>query len=182
MLMLAGVGCQAPVEPEGPTVTRVTLLSAQERQDFLEHIEQTLVDWDYRLDRRDYQQGIITTHPETSAAFFEFWRPQPKPAYYWWESNLGTIQRQVAVELKPAAAPDEYDLNVQVDRRRFSLEERQVDNPAAAMRLYSSAAPVYGRGSSKLNESSHWIPLGRDGGMEQRLLADFIRNNGLLNR
>ena len=174
------VGCQEPLQPTTPTVTRVTV-DPPERYDVLwETVGDVLREHFFQLDRRDRQAGIITTSPETTANGFEFWRPQPKDPYYWWEANLHTIQRQVTVKLSPAEGVNAYDVDVQVDRLHHRLEERQITNAAAALRLYSGDAPTFGDPSDKPLESGRWIPIGRDQPMEQQLLATILDRFGAI--
>lgn len=173
-LLSLAIGCQAPAQPSGPTVDRLTAAGPDEFDLLWEAVGDTLREMDFRLDRQDRANGMITTFPETTAQALELWRPQPRPAYYWAEANLHTIQRKVTVKITSTAS-GEYDLDVTVERFRYRLEERQIDNSAAALRLYSSDAPTVSGRSPKLAESTYWIPLGRDGFMEERVLADILK-------
>jgi hypothetical protein len=166
-------GCQAPAEPTGPTAMRVTINSPEEFDALWDATGKTLRRYYLEPDRQDRVEGIITTAPETTGVWFEWWRPQPKPAYAWWETNLHAIRRQATVTIKPAATP-EYELVVLVNRSKYSLPERQVDNPAGALRLYSSAAPTTAGRMERISETGRWIPLGRDGWMEQAILSDIV--------
>jgi hypothetical protein len=66
-----------------------------------------------------------------------------------------------------------------VDRYQYSLEERQVDNPAAAQRLYGGLSPTASSGrSEKQAESSRWIPRGRDEYLEQAILSNILKRYG----
>ncbi len=179
-LALAAPGCTAPAQPTEPTMVRVAVEAPVEYERLWEAAGDVLRDYCFQLDRVDRGNGIITTMPETSSGWLELWRPQPQPAYYWWEANLHTVQRKATVSISPAEPPGAYDLCVQVDRYRFSLQERQIDNPAGALRLYSNAAPTTSGRLARVAESSHWVPLGRDGDMEQRLLAAIMKRSGLL--
>lgn len=167
-------GCARPEEPVGPSIQRVTNVPPEAYPALYEAAATTLRQQFYRLDRQDRGEGVITTHPETSAGFFELWRPQPEPGYYWWESNFGTIERQVTVRLTPAAQPDSYDVQVEVQRLRYTLLERQVDNAAAALRLYSGAVPTSAGRFEHPNAGKSWIALGRDEFAEKRTLSDII--------
>jgi len=178
MLPLA-LGCQKPAQPVNPTVARVTVETPDEYQRLWEATARELQKYNFRLDRRDRLEGVITSHRETTGNWFEFWRQQPVDPYYWAESNMQTIQHRVTVQIKKTDQSNTYNLDVQVDRYRYSLEERQIDNPAAAMRLYSPIAPTMSGQMAKLEESSYWIPLGRDEPMEQKLLASIIKRYGL---
>ncbi len=180
LVALAAVtpGCTAPAQPTEPTMARVALEAPVEYERLWQTAGDVLRDHYFQLDRVDRGNGIITTMPETSAGWIELWRPQPQPAYYWWEANLHTVQRKATVSISPAEGPGAYEVRVQVDRYRFSLEERQIDNPAGALRLYSNAAPTTSGRLARVAESSHWVPLGRDGDMEQRLLAAIMKRSG----
>lgn len=172
-------GCEAPDQPLAPTVARVQVDTPEAYEQLWLAAGNTLRSNYFRLDRQDRQSGVLTTFPETTAAGFEIWRPQPEPAYYWAEANMGTIQRRVTVEIDPA--PDEagfYEVTVQVERLRYGLEERQIDNAAAALRLFSSAAPTTSGKMERPSETAQLIPLGRDEHMENRLLNQILTNYG----
>ena len=174
-----GIGCQAPPQPSGPTVERVSLSAPADRDQLWEAAGQTLRDYAFQLDRQDKVNGVVTSLPETTAQGFEFWRPQPWPAYYWWEANLHTIQRQATVQLLPGENADETRLDVKIERLRYRLEERQVDNAAGTMRIFSADAPTVSGKSGKQakpSKTGYWVPLGRDELMEQKLLAAILRN------
>jgi len=180
VVLACGLGCQAPGEPAAPLTARVSAETPADLEAIWEAATDTLLRNSFQLDRQDRLAGVLTTHPETSAAFFELWRPQPRPAYLWWESNLHTIQRQAAVTIRPVEEGREYDVTVQVERFRYSFEERQIDNPLGALRLYSSEAPTVRAGElRRLGESSDWIPLGRDPFMEEALLSSILERSGL---
>ncbi len=174
-LLVAGAGCQVPPQPTGPTLSTVPIQTPEQVNRLWESVENTLLAFNFDVDRRDRVSGIMTTYPETSTNWFELWRVQPAPAYYWWESNLHTIQRQTEVYIRQAPSPGSYELEVKVDRYRRSMEERQVDNAAAAMRLYSGQAPTLSGQMRTPAESSYWVRLGRDGHMEQAILDAIVK-------
>jgi hypothetical protein len=174
-MALAIAGCQAPPQPVGPTLGSVPVQTPEQVNRLWDSAEDTLRAYNYEIDRLDRAQGILATYPVTAANFFELWRVQPTPAYYWWEANIQTIQSQAQVFVRPSPSPGSYELEVKVDRYRYSLEERQVDNAAAAMRLYSGATPTTSGQMLTPAESSYWIHLGRDGGMEQTILDAIVK-------
>ena len=176
-------GCQLPPEPAEPTVERVAVGSDQDRERLWEAVGDALRAHFFRLDRQDRVAGVITTLPETTAQATEFWRPQPQPAYYWLESNIHTIRAQATVNVPPAPSDDPLGaalpIEVRVERYRYRLPERQVDNPAAAMRIFSADAPTVTTGRmERPSETGRWIPIGRDAEMERRLLADILKRYG----
>jgi hypothetical protein len=169
-------GCHAPPEPTGPTVTRVSAPTEQDYDRLWDSVGDTLRRNYWELDRQDRIEGVITTFPETTANSFEIWRPQPKPAYYYAEANLATIQRKVTVKITPIIdQAGSYDLGVQIDRLRYSLEEHQVDNSAAAFRIYSRDTPTVEGRRERAADISSWIPLGRDKPLEDSVLAAILR-------
>jgi len=176
-------GCQLPPAPAEPTVERVAVGSNQDQERLWEAVGDTLRAHFFSLDRQDRVTGVITTLPKTRAQAMEFWRPQPQPAYYWLEANIHTIRTQATVNLPTAPREDSPDaaqpVEVRVERYRYRLPERQVDNPAAALRIFSADAPTVSTGQmERPSETARWIPLGRDAVMERRLLADILRRYG----
>jgi hypothetical protein len=178
LAILAAAGCHAPPQPTGPTLATVPAQDPEALDHLWQSTEDMLLRFNFKLDRRDRQAGVLTTHPETSASWFEIWRVQPRPSYYWAESNMQTIQRQVEIHLRPMPLGI-YEVQVQVERYRYDLPERQVDNAAGAMRLYSGAAPTLSGQKTKGRESGRWIRLGRDGAMEQALLNAILHRYSL---
>lgn len=183
MLALLGLmtGCSRPVEPATPTLARVEAQTPEHYTSLYEAAADTLRDDYFQLDRQDRDQGVLTTYPETSASWFELWRPQAEPAYYWLESNTGTIQRQATIRLLASTTqPGSYDVQVEVQRLHYSLTERQIDNAAAAMRLFSSDAPTTEGRREPRSRSGRWIPLGRDAFAEERLLSRIVNRYATL--
>jgi len=178
-LGMVTAGCQAPSEPAGPTVERVAARSQDDLQALFEAACDTLRAYAFRIDRQDRVNGVITTHPETTAQGFEFWRPQGRSAYTWLEDNLHTVREQVTVRIRtePSSADTEGSpcVEVEVERFRYRLPERQIDNPAAAMRIFSADAPTVAGRLERPSKTGYWIRLGRDEAMEHSLLAGILR-------
>jgi len=161
---------------------RVSVAQPEDRDVLWTTACDTLRDRSFRLDRQDKANGVLTSFPETSAQGFELWRPQPQPAYYWWEANTQTVARQATVQLVPGEQANEIELDVKVERLRYRLEERQIDNAAGAMRLYSADAPTVSGERAKPSETGRWYSLGRDAHMERalldRILRDYLKQTG----
>lgn len=174
LVLTACFGCQAPPQPTQPTVERVSAPQKQDLESLWQATGDSLRHHAFRIDREDRAAGVVSTHPETSAQGFELWRPQPRPAYYWAESNLQTIQRKVTVQITPADSQGDYSIDVKVERLRLRLEERQIDNPAGALRLYSAEAPTASGQLLRPSQQIQWVPLGRDEPMEQAILGDIL--------
>ncbi|NLX14194.1 MAG: hypothetical protein GXY44_11150 [Phycisphaerales bacterium] len=172
--LLAAAGCQAPAQPEGPAIAYVRAAGPVDRDLLYDAAGDTLRKYHFELDRQDRMAGVITTLPDTSASWFEFWRTQPSTAYYWWESNFQTIHRLATVKLHQTEQDDLLELDVQVDRYRYALEERQIDNSAAAMRLFGSAAPTASGQMERAEDSGYRILLGRDAEFERLLINAIV--------
>jgi hypothetical protein len=179
LIGIGALGCSAPAQPTSPTVERVSLNTPSDFETLWETAGNTLRSHYFRLDRQDRQEGVITTFPETTANWFELWRPQPEPAFYWLEANTHTTQRRATVWIKPAASSGDYEVQVQVDRYQYSLPERQVTNSAEALRMFSSGSPTYAGRNESPSQTASWIPLGRDATMEQKVLQQIIRQHTL---
>jgi len=175
----AMIGCEAPAAPAAPSIERMAVSTPEEYDSLWESTCDTLRAFSFSIDRQDRANGVITTYPETTSQGFEVWRPQPEPAYYWAEANLATIRRQATVLLRSMEMPGEYEVEVTVERSRYSLEERQIDNAAGAMRLYSSDAPTVSGRSSRIRDTESWIPLGRDETLERAILAGIRQRGGV---
>jgi hypothetical protein len=170
--MVAGLagGCSAPPAATEPTLGRVNAEDPAAYDRLWESVGDTLRGQYFLLDRQDRLEGVISTLPVTSGQFFELWRPQPETVQGWAESNLQTIQCEAKVTIKPAGEGGAYELAVQVDESRYSLPERQIDNSAGALRLYSSDAPTEAGGMERVSRTAQTIPLGRNKPAEERLL------------
>jgi hypothetical protein len=175
LLITSAIGCQQmPPEPEGPTLGYVSGQVPEDREVLFESVISTMYRYYFEPDRQDRLEGIITSHPDTTANFFELWRPQPSDPYYWMEANTRTMSRTARVVLTHRQAEGDYQLDVEIQRYKYNLRERQIDNAAGAMRLYSNSAPTYSGEIEKPSESAYWTLMGRDQFMEEAFLAALI--------
>jgi hypothetical protein len=163
-------GCSAPPAATEPTLARVSAENPAAYDRLWETVGDTLRNQYFELDRQDRLEGVISTLPVTTSQFFELWRPQPETPVSWAESNLQTIQRAAVVTITSAGDAGTYELAVQVDESRYSLPERQIDNSAGALRLYSSDAPTESGTMERASRTAQLIPVGRNKPAEERLL------------
>ncbi len=111
--------------------------------------------YSFRIDRRDYRDGILTTYPIISKQFFEVWRGDAGSIDDVRESSLATVRR--SIHFRFSEAPDGgYSVAPRV------LVERQ-SRPDPTLRTDESAPDTY------------WYALRRDRQMERKL-ADDIRD------
>lgn len=176
---LALTGCTKPMQPEMPTMAPVRIDQPTDYDRLWDNVVETMLQYRFELDRRDRALGVIDTEPMTSAHFVEFWRYQSQTPYYWWENNIDTIQRKVTARIESGEPDDTCTLAIEVERYRYNLEERQIDNSAAALRLFSGAAPTASGKIAPADKSGYWIRLGRDEPMERLLLDTILENYDL---
>lgn len=172
---VATVGCQAPSEPAGPTVVRVSVANDEEFGVLWESAADVLRTHNLWPDRQDRHERIITTFPDTSPSWFEFWRPFPTSEFDWWEANLQTVQRSAEVTFKPTDIANEYDMSVQVDVSRYRTIERQATSSASAFQIFGARLPTAEGRTEPRQASAYWIPLGRDAVMESALAERIVR-------
>ena len=86
------------------------------------------------------------------------------------EANLHTIRRQATVHMRPAAEQGQIYVSVQVDVYRYAAPERQVTSASGALQIFGERLPTAEGRMESLAEASYWVPLGRDGRLENELL------------
>lgn len=164
------LACQAPPLANGPTETRVFLPDPDAFHDqALTYLRQR----DFQPEYVNRAEGVILTQPCTGQQWFECWRQDAIGAYQLLESSLQTVRRSVIVRLEPldeGDAPENYRLSVEVRKERYSVPERQVTTASGALALYSERVPTTEGLLVSKAESAHWVPLGRDVLLEERLL------------
>ena len=128
----------------------------------------------FHVDRRDRTSGVITTLPENSGHWFEFWRQDTVTPYSAVESSVQTINRDVTINISPSNRPDARVLSLKVAKTQLSAPERQVTNAVAARRIFSQMTPVQSGDVPSREATTEWIPLGRDPHLEQRMLARIV--------
>ncbi len=164
-------GCQAPLQPNGPTqmTLRVT-----DKEALIDETLTLLRELDFPPDRVDRVSGTITAGPSTGRQWFEIWRRDVLGGYQMLESSLHTIRREVGVTIEPLSAEsgsDEYRLSVEVNKYRYSAPDRQITTASGALAIYSEQLPTTEGLRNALSAAHEWVPLGRDGLLEQALLT-----------
>jgi hypothetical protein len=211
-------GCQAPVQPTGPTQV---VLHVNDYETFLDDALTLLRQYDFPPQYVDRTHGLVVSQPTTSGQWFEWWRVDSRGGYQVLESSLHTIQRVVTLRVEPAdttggattlpsatdsaagvvlvadeaaAAPPEdalsapvapicgrFRLTVQVDKSRLTQPDRQVTTASGALGMYSVRVPTT-EGERLRVRDSHWVPLGRDGLLEEYLLQELTRQQAVETR
>ena len=173
-LILATAGCHraySPVVPldASPTVKTVT----EANPDCVwESIQETLRQRGFRLDRVDREAGVITTMPETSQHFFEFWRRDVDTRPDFWEASFNTMRRWVQVTMTPSGTG--ADVTVIVHKERLSSLDRQFNSTGAAYKYFGAELPATTGQERVTPENDRWVNRGRDLAMEQLYLAEIL--------
>jgi hypothetical protein len=116
-------------------------------------------------------EGRIETQWATGATLLDIYRKDRTKGYETWLGTFQSIRRQAEVRVLPAQ--DGYGINVIVRR-----ELEDVDRPemslidAAAFRHDGSLVRPQGKKLGGIITLG-WIPIGRDGELEQKILADI---------
>ena len=181
VIAAAVTGCQRPAPPDAPTSTTI---ADEDVQPLWDTALAVLIKHDFRPDRQDRTAGIITTHPTTSMQWHEPWRQDVADSYSLGEASLHTIQRQATVRFtrkapsKPPAGAstlENWTIDVQVDVYRLSVPEYQITSSSSVIRSFSGDLPtVTGERVADARAARRWVPLGRDGAMEEQLLSRIM--------
>lgn len=172
VLTLAGA-CQQPVQPDGPTRSVVQAADDEQFHRLWEACQAVLRRHRFKIDRKDLRAGLITTLPQTSQTFLEFWRHDVDTPYDLAESSMRTVRRSVTMQISEPQDGGEYSLDVTVHKEYQHTTERQINNAAAALRIFSADLPTAAGKQFDPATDITWTSAGRDGAMERRL-ADLV--------
>ena len=120
--------------------------------------EETALDHNFTIDRRDQRYGLLTTHPTISKQFFELWRQDASSADDVFENSLGTIRRTIRFEFSEESG-------------RFTV------GPKVLVERYSIIDPKY-RANEADAPIAYWYALGRDTGLERGLAKSIQKRLG----
>lgn len=128
----------------------------------------------FRLDRVDRLEGVITTWPNTSQHYFEFWRSDVKTAWDFWEATLNLIRRRAEIRLTSSGAAEPASLMVRVFKQRLSSPDRQFNSSGAAFQFFGDSLPSTTGKAISPEVDDRWIDLGRDHALEDALLESIL--------
>ena len=137
------------------------------------------VDDDFRILRERQVQlvgdvlteGRIDTLPLVGATILEPHRGDSVGRYNRWESTFQTIRRRATVRVIPDASG--YLIDVLVEKDIEDLPHPEGSTAGAATFRNDSSLPSLDEGVSHTRLASHWILLGRDPALEQKILANI---------
>ena len=140
-----------------------------------------LTDTGFRLDRKDYRLGILTTQPLPSAQWIEFWKPQQTTFKNALENSVNMQQRTVRLSISAVPdKPDFYEIAIQVLVERQNNPIETIGGPVfvegsgfgkAQISLQSDYAPI----DTKLVGPT-WYTLGHDQQLEHKLLVELFKH------
>ncbi len=131
----------------------------------------------FRIDRRDYRGGLITTFPLISKQFFEIWRTDALGVDDVAESSLNTIRRTVRIEIEHDDTTGVYTAIPHVEIERYSTAGRRLTSAATYRSAFKRTDARGTRESDAgiLIPGRYWYSLGNDERLEAAL-AKSMRN------
>ena len=176
--VFVGGGCAAPPRVEYQSTRPLSVAEPSERADQLwGAIEETLRRGRFQIDRVDRPSGIVTTLPETSQHFFEFWRHDVDTQRDAWEATLNPMRRWVEVSLTREGDGPWTQLAVVVHKERLSSPDRQFNNSGAAYQYFGESLPSTTGQSRVTAKEDRWLDCGRDPAMEDYLLRAILKRS-----
>ena len=169
-------GCLASRRGDYVSDRRIALVKDSVQADqFWEAVQETLRRERFQLDRVDRRAGVITTMPEMSQHFFEFWRHDVDTRADFWEATVNPIRRWAEVTVSPAADEAWARLAVVVHKERLSSPDRQFNSTGAAYQYFGDSLPSTTGLVRVTAEHDRWLDLGQDPAMEDYLLRKILK-------
>jgi len=174
-MLILFAGCAAP-RPESYISTRSLdpLLLADGGDRIWSAAQDVLRANRFRLDRVDRLEGVITTWPNTSQHYFEFWRSDVKTGWDFWEATLNLIRRRAEIRLTASDSGEPASLMVRVLKQRLSSPDRQFNSSGAAYQFFGDSLPSTTGKAISPEVDNRWIDLGRDHALEDALLESIL--------
>jgi len=171
-----GGGCVSPRRGEYQSSRPVSVAEPSEDADQLwEAVQETLRRGRFQIDRVDRPAGIVTTLPEASQHFFEFWRHDVDTQRDAWEATLNSMRRWVEVSLTREGDGPWTQLAVVVHKERLTSPDRQFNSSGAAYQYFGESLPSTTGKAQVGAKDDRWLDCGRDPAMEDYLLRAILR-------
>ncbi len=132
-------------------------------------------DRQFKIARRDYRGGILTTEPLVSAQFFEPWRRDAITAGAVAESSLATIRRTIRFEFT-RHEDGRFTVIPHVLVERYSSAERRITSASLYRNAFRRTTATGTRESDRGIElpTRYWYSVGNDAALE-RNIAEAVR-------
>ncbi|MBI3835906.1 MAG: hypothetical protein HY287_16390 [Planctomycetes bacterium] len=144
-----------------------------------EAIQDALRRQHYRLDRVDETAGVITTMPEVSQHWFEFWRKDVATFRDFLEASFDPLRRWIEVSVTRDDGGKCQTFYVVVHKERLSAPDRKFNNSTAVYQFFAESLPSTTGAQKVTLQDNRWIELGRDGAMENYLGRKLAARTGL---
>lgn len=161
------LGCQS-TPTEQPQSARLTF-AADRYPAVFEAAVEVLRDNGYRIARRDYRFGTITTFPKEAATTAEFWIDDATTRDQKRADTLNSQQRTVTVLVEQPEAGQGYSLSVQVKVQRLQRPDRYLTH-SASPRISAAYTDVPMHLKDRGIDGPYAQSLDRDTLLERRLL------------
>jgi len=169
-------GCASPRRGEYQSTLHVSIAEPSDQADQLwEAVQETLRRGRFQIDRVDRAAGIVTTLPEASQHFFEFWRHDVDTQRDAWEATLNPMRRRVEVSLTREGDGPWTQLAVVVHKERLTSHDRQFNSSGAAYQYFGESLPSTTGKSQVGAKDDRWLDCGRDSAMEDYLLREILK-------
>jgi hypothetical protein len=129
----------------------------------------------FTVDRSDLRAGLLTSFPQVSKQFFEFWRNDAGTLPAVLESSLATVRRTVRFEVR-RREDGEYEAVPKVLVERYSQSERRVTSVARYAEIFTIENVEGSRTRDKLGADlpeAYWYAVGRDTALELQIANDI---------
>lgn len=167
LFLLTAIGCQSTPD-EQPQAARLSF-SADRYPAVFEAAIETLRSHDYRIARRDYRFGTITTFPKEAATAAEFWIDDATTRTQRRADTLNAQQRTITVRVEQPGEEPGYALTVEVLVQRLQRPERYLTH-SAGNQITASHSAVPTHLSDRGITGPYAQDLERDPLLERRLL------------
>lgn len=133
----------------------------------------------FTVDRVDLRNGVMTTFPQVSKQFFEFWRNDVGTLPAVMESTLGTVRRTVRVQVE-RREDGTFVATPKVVVERYAQAERRVTSVARYSEVLG-LDPLQ-EGSRERDRrgaglpAAYWYALDRDEPLERQIAEDVRRD------
>ena len=167
LLLFTLLGCST-VPAEQPQTARLTF-SADRYPVVFEAAVETLRGYGYRIARRDYRFGTITTYPKEAATAAEFWIDDATTRSQRKADTLNSQQRKVTVKVEQTEEQPGYSLAVEVLVERLQRPERYLTH-SASPRISTTYTDVPMHLKDQGIDGPYAQTLSRDPLLERRLI------------
>ena len=118
-------------------------------------------------------EGWIETHPQIGSSLIEPWRKDSTPGYEKTLSTLQTIRRFARVRVIPIQ--NGYSVDVKVYKELEDMPQPEHSVIAGPLLRHDNTLDIYDANPFGPPVSRGFIPLGRDFGLEQKILQNIAK-------